>query len=892
MWRCKECNISIATRFELLKHIRLEHNHRQRYTCIHTDCPCSFTTWNALHIHLSRCHHIDNCQESSELSTFSCHVCACCDLHTERDYFVHIGTHLRGNETVNCMFSDCSFQTNIYATFHSHKNRKHNPHTLKDFKPGIVRTSQSSRETCDVAEDGLQNDDFDGNSEFSGSCMSGPKSLTEVIQQKFAGSLLKLEHFAHVAGAKLDEFLEELHCLHSYALPLSAEVLEELFQKHGIATDKTVVLDIASSLNASNPIFKALDKGSPLSTCYLRNQYYKGAFKPVEPIEYILDSSKKRSFQYVPLLKSLRQLFEKKDILDKAIENHEGQNRNSDSGEQHTYRSYQDGSYFRENAFLSGNELRILVNLYGDDFEVCNPLNTSRRKHKLCGIYWTVSNMPPGSNSSLHSIYLAILCKSDDVKAYGLDRILHPLLQDVKTLEQDGIFIPLLGRCVKGTIQVVVADNLGAHAFAGFNESFSGGYICRFCTATKTDIQTNSVRSASLPLRTRELHESHVQTAELTGTSCFGVKRHCSISKTLEHFNVLTGYPPDVMHDIFEGIVPVELARCLALLISKKYFDLDTLNKLVLQFPFKWGDKTNRPHEIPRTFSTRKTIGGNCHENWALLRSLPFIIGHLVPEEEMAWQLLMDLKDIVELVVAPTHTDESIAYLEFKISDHRHKYQDLFPDVPLLPKHHYLEHYPQLIRAFGPLVGHWTLRFEAKHSFFKQVIRYTNCFKNVPLSLATKHQLMMSYHLNSSSYEKDGLEITKASKVPVDVLKQEMALLVQQKFPSASNIDLTKCVSYKGVTYRNGMILVHGSTSGLPDFGEIIHICVVQNTLCFMLKRHSGWYREHFRSFELSPCPTIETILVGIEELADVYPLADYFVGAVRMVTLKRYVIL
>ncbi|KAL2095439.1 hypothetical protein ACEWY4_010158 [Coilia grayii] len=850
MWKCKECNISVATRFELLKHIRLEHNHRQRYACIHTDCPCSFKTWNALHIHLSRFHHKDNFQESSELSTFTCHLCACCDLHTERDYFVHIGTHLRSNETVTCMFSDCSFQTNIYATFHSHKNRKHNPHTLKDFKPGIVRTTQSSRETCDVTENDLQNDDDDNFDEkFSGSCLSGPKNLT--------GSLLKLEHFAHVAGTKLDEFLEELHYLHSCTLPLSAEVLEELFQKHGVATDKSVILDIAGALNASNPIFKALDKGSPLSTCYLRNQYYKDTFKLVEPIEYILDCSKKSSFQYVPLLKSLRQLFEKKNIVDKVVENHEGQNRNRVSGEQHTYRSSQDGSYFKENAFLSGNELRILVNLYADDFEVCNPLGTSRRKHKLCGIYWTLSNMPPGSHSSLSSIYLAILCKSDDLKVHGLDRILHPLLRDVKTLEQDGLFIPLLGRCLKGTIQVVVADNLGAHTFAGFNESFSGGYICRFCTATKTDIQTNSVKSHSLTLRTNELHESHVQTAELTGTSCFGVKRHCSISKTLDHFNVLTGYPPDVMHDIFEGIVPVELARCLALLISKKYFDLDTLFFFFLNFIFYFIIyKTNRPHEIPRTFSTRKTIGGNCHENWALLRHLPFIIGHLVPDEEMEWQLLMDLKDIVELVVAPTHTDESIGYLEFKISDHRHKYQYLFPDVPLLPKHHFLEHYPQLIRAFGPLVGHWTLQFEAKHSFFKQVIRHTNCFKNVPLSLATKHQLMMSYHLNSSTYEKDGLEITKASKVPVDVLKWEMAQVIEQKFSSASDIDLTKCVSYKGVTYRNGMILVHGSTSGLPDFGEIIHICVVQKTLCFMVKRLSGWYREHFRAFELTPCPS------------------------------------
>lgn len=70
----------------------------------------------------------------------------------------------------------------------------------------------------------------------------------------------------------------------------------------------------------------------------------------------------------------------------------------------------------------------------------------------------------------------------------------------------------------------------------------------------------------------------------------------------------------------------------------------------------------------------------------------------------MARQILLDLKDIVELVVAPTHTDESIAYLEGNISEHRQKYRELFPSVQLLPKHHYLEHYPQLIRMSGPLV--------------------------------------------------------------------------------------------------------------------------------------------------------------------------------------------
>lgn len=179
------------------------------------------------------------------------------------------------------------------------------------------------------------------------------------------------------------------------------------------------------------------------------------------------------------------------------------------------------------------------------------------------------------------------------------------------------------------------------------------------------------------------------------------------------------GYPPDVMHDVFEGIVPVEFAHSLALLISKKYFSLETLQQIYPVFPKKWAARTSRPHVIPHTFSSRKAVEGNVHENWALLRLLQFIIGHLVPKDEMAWKILMDLKEIVELVVAPMHTDESIAYLELKKnSEHRQKYQELFPDVKMFRKHNFLEHYPCLIRMFGPLVALWTMRFEAKHVFF------------------------------------------------------------------------------------------------------------------------------------------------------------------------------
>ncbi|XP_034430208.1 uncharacterized protein LOC117754952 [Hippoglossus hippoglossus] len=375
MWNCKLCSKSISSRYDLLKHLRLQHRQRQRYPCPHTNCPCTFKTWNAMHIHLSRVHPKQNSQELLELSTFRCTLCTCRSLSTEKDYFIHIGTHLKSNETVTCMFMGCSFKTNVYGTFHSHKNRKHNPHTLKNFKPGVVTTNPVSSDSPEEDAYHLDYSAVEADPVCASSDVDLNKNLPEVIEQNFAAALLKLEHFAHVPGRKLDEFLEELHYLSSSAtLPLSINVLETVFQKHSTTTDIDVLTEVATALCTSNPLLKAIGKDGPLSTSYLRNQYYKKHFKVVEPIEYILDAKEKRSFQYVPVLKSLQQLFDRSDVVDRVVENHKAQQTNRQHTEQQTYKSSQDGSHFQENSFPSGDELRILITLYIDDFEICNPL--------------------------------------------------------------------------------------------------------------------------------------------------------------------------------------------------------------------------------------------------------------------------------------------------------------------------------------------------------------------------------------------------------------------------------------------------------------------------------------------------------------------------------------
>lgn len=161
-------------------------------------------------------------------------------------------------------------------------------------------------------------------------------------------------------------------------------------------------------------------------------------------------------------------------------------------------------------------------------------------------------------------------------------------------------------------------------------------------------------------------------------------------------------------------------------------FSLESLNESIKQFPFTFSDKVNKPQLIPKNSSTKGTIGGNGHENWMLLRLLPFLIGQHVPEGNDVWEVLMLLKDVVELSMSASFPEESIFFRDNKISEHRDLFLKVFPDEKLRSKHHYIEYYPKLIQTFGPLSDVWTMRFEGKRKFFKEAVRHVHNFKTIP----------------------------------------------------------------------------------------------------------------------------------------------------------------
>lgn len=407
------------------------------------------------------------------------------------------------------------------------------------------------------------------------------------------------------------------------------------------------------------------------------------------------------------------------------------------------------------------------------------------------------------------------------------------------------------------------------------------------------DIQDKEVRSGLLQPRTRENHEKHVHKVSRDHTmgKHHGVKRGCPLSEKLTHFHVVNGFPPDILHDFLEGLVPAELSLCLKDLIAKKYISLESLNRAIRQFPYTFSDKADKPQIIPKTSFSRGTTGGNGHENWSLLRLLPLMIGHNIPEGDQSWEILMLLKDTLELVMSAHFTEELIHVLDCKISEHRELVQKTFPNYRLRPKHHFIEHYPQMIQIFGPLVDVWTMRFEGKHKFFKKVVHDTCNFKNVAHTLAVRHQKMMAFHLDSSTFFKPLLEIDKVRSVMVTSFPANVQSSLHQQNGKQSSVLVASSACVHGVKYCEDMIVSVGSCSGLPEFRQITHIVVINTEIMLVCRILSSWYIEHLRSYELcfggAGCLTV----THLSELNDVFPLSAYRVKGNVYVTLKRYIL-
>ncbi len=81
-----------------------------------------------------------------------------------------------------------------------------------------------------------------------------------------------------------------------------------------------------------------------------------------------------------------------------------------------------------------------------------NPLGSKTSVHKLGFVYFTLKCLRPEYLSNLNSHFLLAVYKTDDIKTYGINAVLDPIVSEIKDLELEGVQVDT--KCFKGTIKV------------------------------------------------------------------------------------------------------------------------------------------------------------------------------------------------------------------------------------------------------------------------------------------------------------------------------------------------------------------------------------------------------------------------------------------------------
>lgn len=515
----------------------------------------------------------------------------------------------------------------------------------------------------------------------------------------------------------------------------------------------------------------------------------------------------------------------------------------------------------------------IYITLYYDELECKNPLGDVSGVYKLGMFYFTISNLPRKYNSSLQNIFLVGIIFVEDVKLYGLDKVLNQIVYDIKLLETEGFFVNQVK--YNATLLQFVADNLSHHQVFGLKCNFTGEDICHLCNASSDNIQSKFVES-QFEIMNKNILNSKIQ---FWCNQKIPHYKHCVLNETI-YFHTTDNYAFDLTHDLWEGIVPVLIDLLLEEYIKeKKYFSLEFLNHRISSFKFGLSDVKNKPNLIRINTNSQSKNAFNLKQKAAkcmcLFRVLPFVIGEKIDENNKCWAIYKKLSLIIDLLYVEFPSSVVPAQLEWLIQEYQFLYKDLFKRN-LTKKHHNMVHYPNAIRKYGSLVAFTTLRYEAKHSYFKKLVQASNNCINIPKMLARKHQVALSYNLMSYDSSYKPINATSSSINKSDVsLNLKLLINSCDKLKVKDQFNISSSVEYFGQNYRVNMILICGKDDTFPLFGQITNVLTVDDDVFFVVNvMKTICFDDHYHAYEVEFL-TIEKI-IHIDELLHYHPIDVY----------------
>ena len=322
-----------------------------------------------------------------------------------------------------------------------------------------------------------------------------------------------------------------------------------------------------------------------------------------------------------------------------------------------------DGALFKSHRLFTNDPSALQIIAFFDELELCNPLGTHVKKHKLAIMLFTLGNIDPRYRSSLNKlIHLLIAAIVPIVERHGIDEVLQPFVRALKFLAEEGVNVSTNGeiKTFRGGLLLCLGDNLGSNTLGGFKQSFSFSLrFCRTCYVTQDAYESLS-NPSQLELRSddKHLHECSQIAGPLHDhySRIYGINRRSALLD-IPFFSMFNGgLAHDIMHDILEGVASLEkllvLRHCI---LSKRYITLDEYNYRLINFDFNYMETNKAPPIIGSrsVLADEKSLRISASQSLLLLRILPLLIGDVIPIDDKNWKCFMLLAKIVDIVVCP-----------------------------------------------------------------------------------------------------------------------------------------------------------------------------------------------------------------------------------------------
>lgn len=813
-------------------------------------CKKEFDLLNILISHFKRSHDLHN------HSIIKCFECAqmfqnfnSFKRHVNRHHIMHNTIFVTKNDTEQVLFSSMSGHINKTVS------KPNNADTLLNILPGLTGIGQ----TITSEPSTLQK-------------VPNENTNEDTIQEP----VINFNEFQKKINMSLSQFLLTLHNNNNFSRKDVTDI-QKLVTSYIVEPVLNIILNFAKSklqimypqiynelfcilTEVRNP-FKNIDTEYLLLKWLKENDYIDNiqqftidnkvtVLHNVGKLEY---AEKTITGVLMPLKFQIRKMLEKDDLLKNMLTY-----MNSLSNDKKV-KNFIQGELWKEKITLYPGKILIPYFLYLDDFEINNALGSRAGFQSICNVYYSFTCCPR-VNSKLRNVFLAACIKCKDVKTLGNEKCFQYLIQELKSLEQEGIIIHSNNEKVKVhlILALVLGDNLGLNSFLNFNPSFSSNYFCRICKAHKTVTQKLSTVDLTL-IRTIPNYELdiHVNRPDITGV----VKN--SLLNDIPSFHVVKNYYMDVMHDVFEGICHYNFSHAILYFTEQmKYFSLNTLNTRKNNFDYGIIEIKNiwsRNMELKHLYN--KKFKMSAKQMMTLTFYFPLFVGDLVPSDDLVWKFLINFIELVEILLCFEVDETSINKLTFKIKKHNEDYMLLFNDT-LKPKYHNLIHYPDIIRQSGPLRNIWCFKYEAKHREFKV---YSHCItsrKNICLSLSKKHELKFAHQL---LYCESSTNVTTNVK---DLTHSNYHNIILEKLNLKDRgFQIYSRLNYRDIDYVSG--------NYVAIFREDIEIYKIldivlhdnDNVLLFSQKLNDVEYEEHYIAYEVNVSNMSSFALLSIDEL-------------------------